>query len=93
MRCGKQAVPERYEWFELLNGGEGPQFMLFLPRRNWAAFDTDRGFLSEALRKSLGKRKSEKLIAQFNAAVKSCSRCAVRLRPDLSKLPPPGAVR
>jgi hypothetical protein len=84
---------ERYEWFELLNGSEGPQFMLFLPRRSWAAFDTQRGFLSEALEKSLGKRKSEKLIAQFSAAVKSYHRCAVRLRPELSKLPPSQAVK
>jgi hypothetical protein len=83
----KAGSPERYEWFELLSGGEGPQFMLFLPRRNWAAFDTPRGLLVEALGKSVGKRKSEKLIAQFNAAVKSLRRSAVRLRPDLSKLP------
>jgi hypothetical protein len=88
----KAGSRERYEWFELLSGGEGPQFMLFQPRRNWAAFDTQRGFLSEALEKSLGKRKSEKLIAQFSAAVKSYHRSAVRLRPELSKLPP-AAVR
>jgi len=85
----KAGSPERYEWFELLSGGEAPQFMLFLPRRNWAAFDTQRGFLVEALGKSVGKRKSEKLIAQFNACVKSYQRSAVRLRVDLSKLPPP----
>ena len=89
----KAGSRERYEWFELLNGGEGPQFMLFLPRRNWAAFDTQTGFLSEALEKSLGKRKSEKLIAQFSNAVKSYHRSAVRLRPDLSKLPPSEAVK
>lgn len=35
---------ERYEWFELLNGGEAPQFMLLLPRRNWGALDTPGGF-------------------------------------------------
>lgn len=89
----KAGSPERYEWFELLNGGEGPQFMLFLPRRNWAAFNTQREFLAEALEKSLGKRKCEKLITQFGAAVKSYHRSAVRLRPELSKLPPPEAVK
>jgi hypothetical protein len=57
------------------------------PRRNWAAFDTPRGFLIEALAKSLGKRKSRKLIEQFNACVKSYRRSTVRLRPELSKLP------
>jgi hypothetical protein len=82
----KAGSKERYEWFELLHGGEGPQFMLFLPRRNWAAFSTKREFLSEAMEKSLGKSKSEKLLAQFSAAVKSYERSAVRLRADLSKL-------
>jgi hypothetical protein len=89
----KAGSPERYEWFELLSGGEAPQFMLFLPRRNWAALDTQRGFLVEALGKSVGKRKSEKLIKQFNAAVKSYDRSAVRLRPDLSKLPQPAETK
>ena len=89
----KAGSRERYEWFELLNGGEGPQFMSFLPRRNWAAFDTQRGFLSEALEKSIGRRKSEKLIAQFSAAVKNYHRSAVRLRTELSKLSPSEAVK
>ena len=89
----KAGCRERYEWFELLNGDEGPQFMLFLPRRNWAAFDTQRGFLSEALEKSLGKRKSENLITRFSSAVKSYRRSIVRLRPDLSKLPPSEVVK
>jgi hypothetical protein len=83
----KAGSPKRYEWFELLSGGEGPQFMLFLPRRNWAAFDTQSGFLLKALEKSVGTKKSSELFAQFTAAVKNCRRYAVRLRPDLSNLP------
>jgi hypothetical protein len=83
----KAGSPQRYEWFELLSGGETPQFMLILPRRNWAAFDTQSGFLREALEKSVGTKKSSELFAQFTAAVKNCRRYAVRLRPDLSNLP------
>lgn len=89
----KAGSGERYEWFELLSGGEGPQFMLFLPRRNWGGLDTKREFLSEALEKSLGKRKMESLIAQFSTSVRSYHRWAVRLRPDLSKLPASGSVK
>jgi len=80
-------APQRYEWFELLSGGEEPQFMLFLPRRNWVAFDTQSGFLLEALEKYMGTKKSSELFAQFAATVKNCRRYAVRLRPDLSNLP------
>jgi hypothetical protein len=82
----KAGSPQRYEWFELLMGGEEPQFMLILPRRNWAAFDTKRDFLFEALEKSVGTKKSKELLAQFAATVKNCRRYAVRLRPDLSNL-------
>ena len=85
----KAESPGRYEWFELLNGGEGPQFMLFLPRRNWAAFDTPGELLMGALEKSVGQRRAKQITAQFSAAVKSYQRHAVRLRPDLSKLPAP----
>jgi hypothetical protein len=83
----KAGSPQRYEWFELLSGGEEPQFMLFLPRRNWAAFDTQSGFLLEVLEKSVGTKKASELFAQFTATVKNCRRYAVRLRPDLSNLP------
>ncbi len=85
----KARSPQRYEWFELLMGGEEPQFMLFLPRRNWADFDEKRDFLFQALEKSLGTKKSNELLAQFSATVKKCRRYAVRLRPDLSNLPSP----
>jgi hypothetical protein len=83
----KARSPQRYEWFELLMGGEEPQFMLFLPRRNWAAFDEKRDFLREALEKSVGTKRASELFAQFTASVKNCRRYAVRLRPDLSNLP------
>lgn len=82
----KAGSPERYEWFELLSGGEEPQFMLFLPRPNWAAFDTQGGFLLEVLEKLVGTKKANELFAQFTASVKNCRRYAVRLRPDLSNL-------
>ena len=85
----KAKSPERYEWFELLNGGDSPQFLLFLPLLNWATFDTDRGRLMEALEKSAGESKAKEIMAQFNAAVKSYQRFAVRVRPELSKLPKP----
>jgi len=82
----KVGSPARYEWFELLSGDDGPQFLLFLPRRDWNDFNTPRGFLGQALEKSLGKRKTRRLYAQFNAAVKCYRREAIRLRPDLSCL-------
>ncbi|MCZ7640834.1 MAG: hypothetical protein M5U12_35125 [Verrucomicrobia bacterium] len=83
----------RYEWFELRSGGETPQFLLLLPRANWAAFDVRTDALRDALEQALGKRKAARVFEQFTAAVRLHVRCAVRLRPDLSLLPAAGDSR
>ena len=83
----------RYEWFELRSGGETPQFLLMVPRANWAAFDMRTDALRDALEQALGKRKAAKVFEQFTAAVKKHVRSAVRLRPDLSLLPASGGSK
>jgi hypothetical protein len=89
----KAGSPLRYEWFELLHGGDIPQFMLFLPRRDWAACDTSGGLLLDVLEHSVGKRKAKAIFEQFTSVVKSYQRYAVRLRPDLSCLSSPATAR
>jgi hypothetical protein len=41
-------------WYQLLNGGEGPHFVLVTPRKNWAEFEGPRQTLDEALNQALG---------------------------------------
>ena len=41
-------------WYQLLNGGEGPHFVLVTPRKNWAEFETPKETLDEALKRALG---------------------------------------
>jgi hypothetical protein len=77
----------RYEWFELRSGGDTPQFMLFLPRANWSAIDTQGSPFWDQLEQMLGKKKATRLLDQFTSAVKSHQRTVVRLRGDLSVLP------
>jgi hypothetical protein len=77
---------QRFEWFELRSGGEAPQFMLLVPRGNWASFDVSVEEFQERLEKVLGKKKTAQLFDQFASAVKTQQRNAVRLRPDLSML-------
>lgn len=81
---------QRFEWFELRSGGDTPQFMLLVPRANWAAFDVSTTDFQERLEKALGKRKANRVFEQFTSSVRSHQRSAVRLRFDLSLLPPPG---
>ncbi|HSU53803.1 MAG TPA: hypothetical protein VLT36_07100, partial [Candidatus Dormibacteraeota bacterium] len=78
---------QRFEWFELRTGGASPQFMLLVPRGNWAAFDVSASDFQERLEKALGKGKTKRLFEQFTSAVKTHERSAVRLRLDLSLLP------
>ncbi len=78
---------QRFEWFELRSGGDTPQFMLLVPRDNWAAFDFSATDFQERLEKVLGKRKANRVFEQFTSSVKSHQRSAARLRLDLSLLP------
>ncbi len=83
--------PLRYEWLELLNGGEIPLFLLVLPRANWAAFESREEVFEEHLERAYGKSETAALLDRFSSAVKSQRRSAARLRPDLSYVPPPAA--
>ena len=83
----KAEWPGRYEWLELLTGGEIPLFLLLLPRANWAAFETREGVFEDLLQKAYGKRATIALLDRFSSAVKSQRRSVARLRPDLSYVP------
>jgi hypothetical protein len=41
-------------WYQLLNGGEGPHFVLVTPRKNWAAFESPRETVDESVGRALG---------------------------------------
>jgi len=83
----KAEWPVRYEWLELLTGGDIPQFLLLLPRANWAAFETREEIFQDLLQRDHGKSGTIALLNRFGSAVKSQRRSAARLRPDLSYLP------
>ena len=89
---GKAEWPVRYEWLELLNGGEIPLFLLMLPRANWAAFETREEVFEAHLERVYGKSETVALLERFSSTVKSQRRSAARLRPDLSYVPPPAAA-
>lgn len=41
-------------WYQLLNGGEGPHFVLVTPRKNWAEFEGPKETLDQAVQRALG---------------------------------------
>ena len=89
----KAEWPSRYEWLELLTGGEIPLFLLVLPRANWAAFETREEVFEAHLERAYGKSETVALLDRFSSAVKSQRRSVARLRPDLSYVLPPAAAQ
>jgi hypothetical protein len=84
----------RFEWFELLDGGETPLFMVIVPQANWSGFERMQESVMDQMVKMLGKQKALAVLDRLGASVKSQSRDLVRLRHDLSylgtPLPAPG---
>jgi len=74
----------RFEWFELLDGGETPLFLLIVPRANWSGFEVLKESVMEQMILLLGKEKARAVLARLGSAVKSQRRDIVRLRHDLS---------
>jgi hypothetical protein len=76
----------RFEWFELLDGGETPAFMLISPRTNWAGFEILKESVMDQMIRLLGKPKALAALDRLSAAVKCQRRDVVHLRQDLSYL-------
>ena len=81
----------RFEWFELLDGGETPLFMVIVPRTNWSGFEMLEESVMDQMVRLLGKQKALAVLDRMGASVKSQRRDVVRLRQDLSYsgTPPP----
>jgi hypothetical protein len=74
----------RFEWFELLDGGETPLFMVIVPRANWSGFEKMQESAMDQMVRMMGKQKAQAVLDRMGASVKSQRRDLVRLRQDLS---------
>jgi hypothetical protein len=77
-------------WFELVSGGESPQFLQLSDRTNWAAFaqSTDKE-LEAMLEGTYGKKDGAAILRAVRSAIRSQHLEAWQYRPDLSFLPAP----
>lgn len=78
-------------WYQLLNGGEGPYFVLVTPRKNWAEFESPRETLDESLRRALGAEGAT-LLSNLRKGVKRAWTETLRHNDELS-YHPTGAAR
>ena len=78
-----QAGPSR--WYQLVNGGEGPHFVLVGDRTNWASFQapTDKT-LDAMMEEAYGKEQGAAILSSLRKTLRSTLTEALQYRPDLS---------
>jgi len=83
-----QAGPSR--WYQLVNGGEGPHFVLVGDRSNWASFQppTDKT-LDSMMEEAYGKEQGAAVLSSLRKALRATFTAALQYRPDLSYVAAP----
>ena len=84
---GKAQWPVHYAWFSLINGGDGPQFVLSLPRDKWADFNPPEKPFDKMLEETMGRAEAESINEMFDHAVSGVSTEIITTRTDLSYVP------
>jgi len=80
-----QPGPSR--WYQLVNGGEGPLFVLVGDRANFAAFQPNEKTLGAMLEEAYGKEQGAAILANGLKAIRTQTTSATKYRPDLSYVP------
>jgi len=84
---GKTNWPVHYTFYQLMNGGEGPHYVLVIPHGNWADMAEPEMSFNAMLEKAVGRHEAEALEHAFDHSVaREWSEMAV-FRPDLSYMP------
>jgi hypothetical protein len=84
---GKTQWPVHYSWFALANGGDGPEFVLSMPRDKWADFNPPEKTFDKMLEEAFGRSEAESIMDTYDHAISSVSSQIVVYRADLSYLP------
>ena len=75
-------------WFELVNGGESPQFLMLADRDNWASYEhAPDANLDSIMEKTYGKDQALSIMLDIRRAVRSQYVETWQYRPDLSFVP------
>jgi hypothetical protein len=81
-----QAGPSH--WYQLVNGGEGPLFVLVSDRANWAGFQSNEKTLDAMMEEAYGKEQGAAILASLRKTFRTVRSAAYQYRPDLSYLAP-----
>ena len=77
-------------WYQLVSGGETPQFLMLVDRDNWASYEhaPDEN-LGSIIEKSFGKDQAASIMRDIHQGVRSQYVETWQYRPDLSFVPTP----
>jgi len=75
-------------WYQLVNGGEGPLYVLAAGRANWAAFAPNDKTLDQMMEDAYGKVEGPAILASLRKAVVFTRTETLKYRPDLSYIAP-----
>jgi len=84
---GKTQWPVHYTWFTLVNGGEGPEFVLSVPRNKWADFNPLEKPFDKMLEEAVGRSEADAINDTFAHAVSGVTSEIIEYRADLSYIP------
>jgi hypothetical protein len=79
--------PTYLNWYRLVSGGEGPQFVLAVDRNSWADMEPRAKSLDQTLADVLGPQKAVALLNAIRANTRYTRSYMLRYRSDLSYVP------
>ena len=84
----KAGYSGRFRWYQLVNGGETPQFLMLVDRDNWAGYEQalDEN-LAGIMDKTYGKDRAASIMGDVRGAVRSQYVETWQYRRDLSFVP------
>lgn len=86
----KTMWPVNYTWYRLMNGGDMPEYVLVLPRENYAGMKgPDKNFV-QMLTEAVGPMEAQMMLKHWSKVVKKESSSLIRSRPDLGYTPEGG---
>ena len=85
--------PAPSSFYQLVNGGEGPMYILAAGRANWAAFAPPGKNLDQMMEEAYGKEQGAAILAKGRKAIRSQRTETIKFRPDLSYVAPKGKQR
>ena len=79
----------KWEWYQLANGGSGDEWVLVLPHDNWAAFAEDPNVkpVRDMVKDAFGDAEMQSIFNSVDESVMYQTSQIIQFRPDLSYIP------